>query len=344
MVLRILLIICLGFSSLSFARSSKKSIAIKKAKSYHAKKKYKKSNRALKKVYLFGKPKRMPVSALYLASVNYHKMGNHKSAIYYFNQLIKKAYLKTHIKVIKALKRDEVDEVKIPKTLKATYFYMGMSYYALYTKRSRLTNAKKAKRYFTICDEVDFNDKCADFLENLTDKQDTAVKSIKKIDFYISAASLFFQDRVNLSSDSGGDNVILANNIALCYGAGLRYGNSYEGYEASGCVYSGTANVQDSSGEVNYKQSGVPIAGFLLEGGYYIKPVSDDTRLGVSIPIMYRSGLYQEPSGFSIEGAKEYKYGIMLNAGWEIWILEMQMKLGHMSDTNLFMLQGVINF
>ena len=64
----------------------------------------------------------MPVSVLYMVSLNYHKMGNHKSSLYYFNQLIKKAYLKIHVKVIKALKRDEVDEVKIPKILKFTKF------------------------------------------------------------------------------------------------------------------------------------------------------------------------------------------------------------------------------
>ena len=158
MVLRILLVLTLLIGTqATFAKRSKKSSLIQKAKVYHAKKQYKKSNAVFRKAYSFKRPRKMPVSVLYMVSLNYHKMGNHKSSLYYFNQLIKKAYLKIHVKVIKALKRDEVDEVKIPKILKASYYYMAMSYYALFNKSKRLANAKKAKRYFTICDEIDFN-------------------------------------------------------------------------------------------------------------------------------------------------------------------------------------------
>jgi hypothetical protein len=295
----------------------------------------------------------MPVSVLYVVSLNYHKMGNHKSALYYFNQLIKKAYLKKHIRVIRALKKDTLDDVKIPKVLKATYYYMGLSYYALFNKGKRLANATKAKRYFSICDEVDFNDSCADYIENLTEKQEVAVNSINQMQFFISGATLLFQDQFNIKTDAQGANSsIVATYSGLCYGAGIRYGNSYSGYEAQGCAYSGTATVtgsvvdKDNAAAKNtYQQSGVPVAGLLMEAGYYIKPVGGDTRLGLSVPVLYRSALFSNPGeGYTVEGRKDTHFGLMLTAGWEVWFFEAQMKLANMGSANLLSLQGVINF
>lgn len=343
-LIRSLILFTLVFSA-NFAQArSKKKITLKRAKVYHAKKQYRKSNAAIRKAYSFKRPRRMPTSTLFLVALNYHKMGNHKSSLYYFNQLIKKAFLKKHIRVIKALKRDTLDELSIPKVLKATYYYMGLSYYQLYGKTYRLANAKKARRYFKICDEVDFNDNCSDYIENLAEKQEVAVKSIKQLEFFILGSTLLFQDQLNLVSDSGDDNIVIATNSALCYGAGIRYGNAYKGFEIQGCAYSGTATVQDDSSTINYKQAGVPVAGLIMEAGYYIKPVSDDTRLSLSVPIMYRSGLYSEPDGYTVEGAKDTKFGLMLNAGWQVWFFEAQMKLANMGNTNLLSLQGVINF
>lgn len=343
-LIRHLILFTLIFNAGFAMARSKKKIVMKRAKVYHAKKQYRKSNATIRKAYSFKRPRRMPTATLFLVALNYHKMNNHKSALYYFNQLIKKAFLKKHIRVIKALKRDEVDEVNIPKVLKATYYYMGLSYYKLYSKTYRLANAKKAKRYFKICDDVDFNDNCSDYIESLAEKQEVAVKSIKQIEFFVLGSTMLFQDKVNLVSSTGENNTVIAQNSALCYGAGIRYGNAYKGWEVQGCAYSGTATVQDDSSTVNYNQAGVPVAGLIMEGGYYIKPVSDDTRLSVSVPIMYRSGLYSEPEGFTIENAQETKFGLSLNAGWQVWFFEAQMKLAHMGDTNLLSLQGVINF
>lgn len=347
MVLRILLLVTLFLSfniDSSFAKS-KKSRTLSKAKVLHAKKRYKESNRQLQRAYSFKRPRKMPVSVLYLVSLNYHKMGNHKSSLYYFNQLIKKAYLKTHIKVIKALKKDSLDDVNIPKLLKATYYYMGLSYYSMFERNERIDNARKAKRYFTICDQIDFNDKCSDYLEELSEKQENVVKKINEIQFFITGSVMLLQDNFKLVENATNEEyTIIATTSALCYGAGLRYGNQFNGWEAQGCVYSGSATVRNASSVVNYKQAGVPVAGMIMEAGYYIKPTSGDTRLSLSVPVMYRSGLFSEPDGYKIEGKKETKYGLMLTAGWQVWFFEAQMKLANMQDANLLSLQGVINF
>ena len=61
---------------------------------------------------------------------------------------------------------------------------------------------------------------------------------------------------------------------------------------------------------------------------------------------MYRSALFASPGdGYSVEGSKETKYGLMFSAGWSVWFFEAQMKIANMSGgTNLLSLQGVINF
>lgn len=346
MVLRFILFLTLVIGAqTTFARSSKKVQILKKAKTYHAKKKYKSSNYIIQKAYNPKRPKNMPVEILYLYSLNFQKMGNHTSALYYFNQLIKKAYVKTHIQVIKALKKDNVDSINIPKVLRATYYYMGLSYFALFKQNERLANAKKARRYFKICDDIDFNDGCADFIEELDEKQQEVVKKVDEIEFFILGSILVFQDDFKVNSTTTAEtNTVIATTSALCYGAGLRYGNSFKGWEAQGCIYSGTATVKDDSSSIEYKQAGVPVAGMMFEAGYYIKPQSGDTRLSLSVPVLYRSGLFSTPDGYTVEEAKEYKYGLMLTAGWQVWFFEAQMKLANMQDTNLLSLQGVINF
>lgn len=346
MVLKIVLFFSLFLSIYGNAYAlGARSKYIKKAKIYHKKKRYNLSNKALRKVFNFRKTKTIPASVLYLYGLNKLKAGKYPSSIYYFNKFIKRTYAKKHRKILAALAKEELEEEMVPKLLRGAYYYLGQSHYKIFTKKKKLTNAKKAKLYFQICDEIDFNDKCADFIENIEEKIVYKKKSIKKIDFYISAGTLIFQDKVTLTGGGKPDTSIYANNTSLCYGAGLRYGNSFKGYMMSGCIFSGNATVAtEATDSVEYNQSGVPIAGLMMEAGYYYKPLSEKTRLTLSIPILYRSGLYKEPAGYKIEGSKQTSYGLALSGAWQIWILEGELKLANLGNTNLVLINGIINF
>ncbi len=325
---------------------SKKQVVLKTAKSLYSQKKYVQSIKLIAKYYSIKRTNKMPTSLLYLLALNFQKVNRHTNAIYFFNQLIKHHFLRKHIEVLKAYKREEVYDVDIPKILNSIYFHQALSYYALYNKTNRTGNADKAVQYFTICDEVGFNNSCDDYIENINQKKEYAIKSIDNFEFFISAGTLVFQDSLNLKNEANGeDNDILANNSTICYGAGLRYGNAFRGYFASGCIFSGTATVEEAeSSTVSYKQAGVPVAGVLSEVGYYIKPFSEKTRLGLSIPVMLRNGSYQEPSGYSFENKSQTSYGLSLNSSWEISFFELQFKLANLQKTNLFAIQGLVNF
>lgn len=347
MVLRLLLLFIFLSSASAFGRRGNS--YFKSAQINFKKKQFSKSLRALRKGYNFKKTKSIPPSALFLIALNYQKLNKHSEAIYFFNRLIKNVYLKRHIKVIRALKKDEVSEVRIPKTLNSAYFYLAQSHYAKFSKFEKLREARKAKKYFTICDESDFNDKCSDFLENINEKIQYSKKKKNNFEFFVYAGRLIFQDRITIEhTDSGTTGDIISNNTALCYGAGLRLGNAFNGYEINGCAFSGTTTVvgiaSDGTTSNDYKQSGIPIGGLLVEGGYYIRPDNEETRLGVSLPIIYRSGVFSEPSGYTITDSKAFNFGIMFTAGLDVTYFELQTKLGHMGDANLLMLNGLYTF
>ncbi|MFT6633073.1 MAG: hypothetical protein ACJAS4_003042 [Bacteriovoracaceae bacterium] len=347
MVLRLLLIFTLLSSANTFARKGNPNFA--KAQKSFKKKQYSKSLRALKKGYNFKKTKKIPPSALFLIALNYQKLGKHSEAIYFFNRVIKNVYLKKHMKVVRALKKDEVDEVRIPKTLGSAYFYLAQSHYAKFVINEKLKDAFKAKKYFKICDDSDFNGKCSEFLENINEKIKYSKKKKDSFDFFVYGGRLIFQDRITIEhTESGTTGDIISNNTALCYGAGLRLGNAFNGYEIGGCAFSGTTTVvgiaSDGTTSNDYKQSGIPIGGILVEGGYYIRPDDEATRLGVSLPIIYRSGIFTEPTGYTITDAKSFNFGIMFTAGLDVSYFELQTKLGHMGNANILMLNGVYTF
>lgn len=349
MVLRGLILFTLFFSISSFAQRANK-VYFKKAQTQFKKKKYAQSLKLLRKGYNFKKPKYIPASALFLIAYNYQKLERFSEANFYYNQLIKNVYLKKHKSVVKAYKKDTVDDVKIPRTLGVAYLNLGKNHYAIFKKRRKFQSALKAKMYIKICDEIDFVDECSDLLEEINKDIQEAKLQRKGYEFYLQASRLLFQDRVEIEESSSGlTSSLTSNNAALCYGAGLRYGSKLRGYDFSGCIFSGTTTVagiaESSSGTDNdYKQSGVPIAGMLMEAGYYWKLDQQQTRLGFSIPLLYRAGSYSEPTGYVINDSTAFRYGLNLTAALQLPIIELQTKLAHMGNANMLQLNALYNF
>ncbi len=345
MAIRILTLFLILFSAQAFAQkgSAKKYLSL--AVKANAKKQYSRSNQYLSKIYNFKRTKKIPGQILYLYAVNLQKLGKHKNAIYYFNQTIKKRFLKSHIKALKALKADEVDGDEIPKLLKATYFYMAQSYYVIFTSSEDKLYAERAKKFFRICDDAGFNDRCSDFLDNINKKLDVKEKSKRSFEFFLYAGRIMFNDRVKIKNSTTGTTAsIISNTDGLCYGAGLRLQNYYKGWQASGCAFSGYAGVSGEIDSTAYKQLGVPVAGLYLEGGYFWRTDNESTRLGVSVPIFYRSGLYSQPSGYTIEETKNTSFGIAISTGFQLPLVELEIKLANMQETNMAMTNLVLNF
>lgn len=349
MVLRVLILFTILFSASSFAQRSGK-IYFKKAQIQFKKKRYNNSLKLLRKGYNFKRPKRIPASALFLIAYNYQKLGRYSESNYYYNQLIKNVYLKKHKRVVRAYKKGEVDDVEIPRTLGTAYFNLGKNHYAIFKRRGKSQSALKAKMYIKICDEVDLADDCSDILEQINKDIKQAKLKRKGYEFYLMAGRLLFQDRVEIQENSSGvTSSLTSNNSALCYGAGLRRGSKLKGYDFSGCVFSGTTTVagvaaSDSGTDNDYKQSGVPIAGMLMEAGYYYNLDEQQTRLGISIPVMYRAGSYSEPTGYTITDSEAFRFGLSLNAGIQLPIIELQTKLAHMGNANMLQLNALYNF
>lgn len=356
MVLRLLLLFMLTFSSVSYAQRSSK-VYFKKAQIQFKKKRYSSSLKMLRKGYNFKKPSRIPASALFLIAYNYQKLRKYKEANYYFNRLIKNIYIKKHLRVIKAYKRNAVDDVELPKTLGMTYYNLGLNHYMLFRKKGSVQSALKARMYFKICDEVDIADDCSDKLEAVERAIKKAKLQRKRFEFYLQAGRLLFQDRVEIEENSSGiASSLNSNNAALCYGAGLRYGSSFKGLDFNGCIYSGTTTVNgaaasESGTDYDYKQSGVPIAGIQMEGGYYYRFDEQKARIGGYGILMYRAGSYSEPTGYTINDPTAFYIGASFLAALELPLVEFQTKIAHMtagldkaSQINSLTLNVVYNF
>jgi hypothetical protein len=122
-----------------------------------------------------------------------------------------------------------------------------------------------------------------------------------------------------------------------------------KGWDFSGCVLSGTTTVEgtassQSGTNFQYVQSGVPIAGMLLEGGYYYTFDQQKARVGVNFPLLYRAGSYSEPVGYTITDPTAFLYGISFVTGIQLPYIELQIKLAHMENTNSLLLNFVYNF
>ena len=247
-------------------------------------------------------------------------------------------------------KRDAVDDVTVPRTLGTTYLNLGKNHYAIYKRKKKLQSVLKARMYIKICDEVDLAEECSDLLEKINKDIEYAKLQRKSYEFYLFAGRVLFQDRVEIQeSSSGVTSSLTSNNSALCYGAGLRRGSKLKGYDFSSCVFSGTTTVagtaSSSSGtDRDYKQSGVPIAGMIVEAGYYYNLDQQQTRIGASIPVVYRAGSYSEPTDFVITDVQAFRYGLSLNAGIQLPIVELQTRLAHMGNANMLQLNILYNF
>ncbi|MAZ49304.1 MAG: hypothetical protein CME65_12145 [Halobacteriovoraceae bacterium] len=345
MALRILLVLIFSFNFSAMAQSRSQKRFLSLATKSHSKKDYARSNEYIRKAFDVRKTKNIPSTALYLYAVNLQKLGRHKESIYYLNRMIKRNYLKAHIASIKMLKNDEIDGDEIPKLLKATYFYMAQSYYAIFNSTQDKVYAERSRKFFKICYDSDFSDKCSDFIENIDAKLDVIEKSKKSFEFFLFAGRIMFNDRVQIkNNDTGASATILSASDGLCYGAGLRLQNYYKGWQFSGCAFSGYAGVNGEIDSTNYKQLGVPVAGLYAEGGYFWRTDSESTRLGLTLPIFYRSGLYSQPTGYSIENSRTTSFGMAVSAGFQLPVVELEIKLANMQETNIAMMNLVFNF
>ncbi len=351
MALKLFLIFTLCFSQYALSQSSSKkrskrsSSVIQSAAKLHKNKQFTKSNQLLQKKYNFKNLRKTPTIAYYLSGQNYFKLKKYRRSITFFNLMIKKKYIKPHILTLKALKKDEIDEDNIPKILKQAYYFMGLAYYKLYLKKNTPALLSKTKRYLKICNDVDFSDTCNEILDLIVTKEQNLELQKNRYEFFVYGGRLLHQDSFILSSDTTSEEIeVLSNNASICYGGGLRLTNAFRGYEASGCVYSGNSTVKSQGGSKSYKQSGVPIAGFISEFGYFWKPDNDKTRLGISASVLYKSALYTEPDGFSIDEMKKTSFGYVLTAGHELSLFELQVKLGRYGTQSTFSLNTAINY
>ncbi len=349
MVLKYVLLFLFIFGT-SFNLNARTNRAMfKKAQYQYKKKRYKSALVYLRKSFNLKKTRSIPSDGLYLLGVTYKKLGSHKRSVYYLNYLIKKKFRRTHKRAMIALKKDDLDdEFRMNALLKATYFHLSQSYLVLYKNSGKNIFAANAKRYLNVCDNIDYNDKCSDYLEQLTSLQEFFRKSRKSYEAFFYLGQFYLQDRVTIKEDSSGTtSELIANNLAYCYGGGLRYGNAFNGYFTSGCVYYGTATVAGvASGaeqDNNYSQDGVPIAGIYVDGGYYKLLDDESTRLSLSFPVIYRAGTYTNPEDFSITNSKDFNYGISAGAGMKFYMFELESKLSHLGDSNLLMLNLIYN-
>ena len=350
MVLRFVLIFILLCSSISlYARSSSRAY-FKKAQYQFKKKNYSKSLNYISKGYNLKKPKRLPTSVLFLTAYNYQKLNMYQKSNYYYNLILHSVYKTKHRQVLRAYKKNAVDDIELPKTLGITYLHLGKNYHNLFKKRGDLHSGNKARMYIKICDETDAANECSGLLEKIN--KDIAQARLKKKgkEFYFQIGRLLFQDRVEIKESSSGiTSSLTSNNSSICYGAGMRFGSSIKGYDFSGCILSGTTTVQgvaqsESGTNNNYKQSGVPIAGMLFEAGYYYKFDAQKARVGVNLPLLYRAGSYSEPVGYTITDPTRIHYGIGLSAGIQLPIVELQFKLSNLDMTNSLLINLLYNF
>tara|TARA_R110002072_G_scaffold276051_1_gene437638 strand:- start:406660 stop:407739 length:1080 start_codon:yes stop_codon:yes gene_type:complete len=341
LIKKIIFSLLLLFLSLQSIQANKAQQTFKKAKSAFSKNRYSVSLKILQSHFDL-QSNTAPSGALILGAWNYHHLGDYYESQKIWAHIIRKKYRRMNKKVVASYNKNKsVDFLPddIPEKLLEYYFerYKNMIEYMI--KRYDLLSEVTSKNlydalimYKEILIEQEVNeDEVEKLWEKLENYKVEREKVIYKNNYYLYTGLLSYKDSLKIKTPSGAEYDISSSSQGWCLGLGRQYENAFIRYAIEGCFGNQTTTVGTDSDEINYFQKNVPSVTFLVTPKVSWRTPSQNSYIGVGLPLFYRKGDFTEPTGFEITEKSLVTYGLTVHGQWQIQKYALFFQFGKIS-------------
>lgn len=321
MVVKILLLITLSLSSFAYK--------FKDALVFYKKGEYQRSITVLKKSH--GKKiKYFPNRSLMLLAKNYEMLDKHRSALKIYFYILKKKYRKSDAIVRKHFKEnkdiDEIDELS--KGQLKVYYALVHSYVSIYKKNKYEQYRSIAKMYGELLIEQEYKEEEVEKLLSdisLIQKKIIDSKITKK--YYLGIGYSTWQDLLTLRAPDGSESDIKSSAEGTTLFGIMTSGNLFNEYRFEFGITKAVATVGEDNSDFTYFQTNVSEVMLSAAAGYMWK-TSKSVSIGLSVPIVYRTGDFTQPATFELENGDILSLGLLGNLSWNLQSILVDVKFG----------------
>ncbi|MFZ4713143.1 MAG: hypothetical protein ACOYL6_05515 [Bacteriovoracaceae bacterium] len=265
-------------------------------------------------------------------------MEQNEESLRVYDQLIEKDFSKANKEILKAEKENEyIDGSSQPKQLLEYYFQKANLLLNLYIKSSdekfKVSFLENAER----CKNLNYNYKESDELIkklNSSDQKKELNRFSNHWDFFLGYVS--WQDKLLLQGPAGNIDLI-ATTRGQTLGSGFRRQNTYWGHQHSLTYIYAQSNVGENSSLVDYFQKDVPVGALDFRSGLFAPVMDGQGQFGIDGIVLFRSGDYKSPNGYTLKNQNQLGYGIGIHARWYLGRYLFANKLSKISSTKSMM-------
>ncbi|WP_034722032.1 hypothetical protein [Bacteriovorax sp. DB6_IX] len=321
MVIRILLLLSLSMPALAYK--------FRDALRSYKKGNYQRSIQILERMH-GTKTKFYPNKSLMLLAKNYENLDEHVKALKMYFFILKKNYRKQDAQVRKVLKSgsdiDEIDE--LPKGMLKVYYALFQSYVAIYEKHGYEKYRDMAIKYGELLNEQEYKeDRVEKLLAGMAQVKKLKEDSQQRTQYYIGLAYSTWQDQLTLKAPSGTESTIKSSAEGTTLFGIMTMGNLFNEYRFEASITRANATVGEDDTDFEYFQTNVAEIMMTLSAGYMWK-TSQSVAIGVSAPIVYRTGDFTQPETFQLDKTDMLTIGLLGNLSWNISTFLVDVKFG----------------
>ena len=275
--------------------------------------------------------------ALERLALSFERRNKFREAIEIYQKLVGKFNLAAHKIII------DYPNAIVPEsfylTNKLPYYYYKLAFLnaQLFVSSNnympsleRIKYKKNAEGYIGLLKKVN-NDPAEVKLieEQIEEKIKVEVETSYKPNWYGYIDIISWQDRVYLRNLASGQKYnLLSTAIGSSLGIGKKWSNNKYEFMLEGSYSFATSTISTDGTGPTYLQSSVPVNSIIAGPGMYYKGFSDKVFIGFAIPISYRSGNWELPSGYEFLKNKQLGAGYFFQVKFKIGSMAIQSRLG----------------
>lgn len=265
-----------------------------------------------------------------LLAKNYERTDEHMKALKLYFFILKKKYRRKDAMVRKHLKANqEVDEIdELPKGMLKIYYALVHSYVTIYEKHNYEKYRDFAQKYGELLIEQEYKeDEVEKLLARITQLKNKLENSKERHEYYLGLAYSTWQDQLTLIAPNGSESTIKSSAEGTTVFGIMTIGNLYSEYRFEFGITKASATVGEDNTNFEYFQTNVSEMMLMASVGKMWK-TSKSVAIGVSAPVVYRTGDFTQPANFQLDDGDILTVGLLGNLSWNISEFLLDVKFG----------------
>lgn len=252
--------------------------------------------------------------ALEKLALSFERREKYLEASKIYKKLVTQAYPREHAEVMRQKDLEKIDPSVYQKTNLPFYYYkLAFLFIQQYRATNEYTSKADRQKLFQLAEtsivfanKVSQNENEIKILRDLlNEKQQEEIDLTYNHSWYAVAFLTSWQDHVYLYNVSNSSKTrLLTTNIGLCAGGGAKWENIRYEFNMEGCLFRGSSTISSEAAVTTYEQSSVPVTALFMGPGMYLKSWSESIKVGVQLPLFYRTGSWSLPEGNFAFGKK----------------------------------------